>query len=140
MGLKTALRIASILTLSTVRSRTRLGKKLVKRPVFNLYVAAILFTVVAVFLFGLAHNVDLSLAQLVYNQVTIFLPSFIAFFTMMYSLMYEFDQSSSAASTDMINWLPISAGDYVLASTLSTLYYVSPMVGAIMGASLGVSR
>jgi hypothetical protein len=39
----------------------------------------------------------------------------------------------------MINWLPIRAGDYVLASTLSTLYYVSPMVGAILGASLGVA-
>jgi len=139
MGFKTALRFASILALSTVRGRKRLGKKLVKRPIFNLYVAAILFAVVAVSLFGLAHNVDLFLAQLVYNQVAIFIPSFIAFFAMMYSLMYEFGQSSSAASTDMINWLPIRAGDYVLASTLSTLYYVSPMVGAIMGASLGVA-
>jgi hypothetical protein len=139
MGLKIALRFASILALSTVRGRKRLGRKLVKRPIFNLYVSAILFLVVAVSLFGLAHNVELSLTQLVYNQVTIFIPSFIAFFTMMYSLLYEFDQASSAASTDMINWLPIRPEDYVLASTLSTLYYVSPMVGAITGASLGVA-
>ena len=139
MGFKIALRFASILALSTVRGRKQLGRKLVKRPIFNLYVSAILFPVVAVSLFGLAHNVELSLARLVYNQVTIFIPSFVAFFTMMYSLMYEFDQASSAASTDMINWLPIRPEDYVLASTLSTLYYVSPMVGAIMGASLGVA-
>ena len=139
MGFKIALRFASILALSTVRGRKQLGRKLVKRPIFNLYVSAILFLVVAVSLFGLAHNVELSLARLVYNQVTIFIPSFVAFFTMMYSLMYEFDQASSAASTDMINWLPIRPEDYVLASTLSTLYYVSPMVGAIMGASLGVA-
>jgi hypothetical protein len=139
MGLKTALRFASILAMSTVRGRKRLGRKLVRRPIFNLYVAAILFPVAAVSLFGLAHNVELFLARLVYGQASIFIPSFVAFFAMMYSLMYEFGQSSSAASTDMINWLPIRAGDYVLASTLSTLYYVSPMVAAIFGASLGVA-
>jgi hypothetical protein len=139
MGFKIALRFASILALSTVRGRKRLGRKLVRRPIFNLYVSAILFLVVAVSLFGLAHNVELFLARLVYTQVAIFIPSFVAFFAMMYSLMYEFGQSSGAASTDMINWLPISAGDYVLASTLSTLYYVSPMVAAIIGASLGVA-
>jgi len=74
MGLKIALRFASILALSTVRGRKQLGRKLVKRPIFNLYVAGILFSVVAVSLFGLAHNVDLSLAQLVYNQVSNFIP------------------------------------------------------------------
>jgi len=141
MGLKIALRLASVLALSTTRTQRKLskGKGFAKRPVFNLYVAAVLFLVVAVFLFTLARNVELSLARLVYSQAAIFIPSFIAFFAMMYSLMYEFGQSSSAASTDMINWLPIRAGDYVLASTLSTLYYVSQMVAIMMGASLGAA-
>jgi len=139
MGFKIALRFASILALSSVRSRKKVSKRLVKRPVYNLYVAAIIFPVLAVSLFRMVHNVDLTLARLVYFQVAIFVPSFIAFFAMMYSLMYEFGQSSSAASTDMINWLPIRPQDYVLASTLSTLYYVSPMVAAFIGGSLGVA-
>jgi hypothetical protein len=141
MGFKIALRLASILALSTTRTKRKLdeGKGFAKRPVLNLYAAAVLFPVVAFILYGLANTVERSLARLVYSQASIFIPSFIAFFAMMYSLMYEFGQSSSAASTDMINWLPIRAGDYVLASTLSTLYYVSQMVAIILGASLGVA-
>jgi hypothetical protein len=141
MGLKIALRLASILALSTTRTQRKLdeGKGFAKRPVINLYFAAALFSIAAIFLYSLSHNVQLFLARLLYGQASIFIPSFIAFFAMMYSIMYEFGESSSAASTDMINWLPIRAGDYVLASTLSTLYYVSPMVGAIMGASLGAA-
>ena len=141
MGLKTALRLASILALSATRTKRKLdeGKGFAKRPVLNLYFAAVLFSVSALLLYIFSHNVELFLARLVYSQASVFIPSFFTFFAMMYSLMYEFGQSSSAASTDMINWLPIRAGDYVLASTLSTLYYVSPMFGAILGASLGAA-
>jgi hypothetical protein len=141
MGLKTALRLASILALSATRTQRKLdeGKGFAKKPVLNLYFAAALFSIVALLLYSFSHNVGLLLARLVYSQASVFIPSFFTFFAMMYSLMYEFGQSSSAASTDMINWLPIRAEDYVLASTLSTLYYVSPMFGAIMGASLGAA-
>jgi len=66
-------------------------------------------------------------------------PSFTVLLSIMFSIMFEFSQSSSAASTDMINWLPIGAIEYVLGSALCTIYFTSPMLSLILGVSLGLA-
>jgi len=73
------------------------------------------------------------------TQLLIFFPSFTVLLSIMFSLMFEFSQSSSAASTDMINWLPIGATEYVLGSALCTIYFTSPMLSLILGVSLGLA-
>ncbi|MQY82963.1 hypothetical protein GH157_04620, partial [archaeon] len=62
-----------------------------------------------------------------------------AFMSMVYSIQFEFSQSIEAASTDMINWLPIAPTDYVLGSTLTTMYFMSQLLAIIYGGSLGAA-
>jgi len=46
--------------------------------------------------------------------------------------------SSGFMSTDMINYLPISASEYVLASSLSLVYAYSPFLALGLGGALGI--
>ena len=57
----------------------------------------------------------------------------------MYGMLFEFSQSSSVGSSDIINWLPIHAIEFVLASVLSMLYFLAPIFGIIYGVTFGLS-
>jgi hypothetical protein len=57
----------------------------------------------------------------------------------MYGLLFEFSQSSSVGSSDVINWLPIHAVEFVLASVLSMFYFLAPLLGIIFGVALGLA-
>jgi len=73
-----------------------------------------------------------------FTQFLFFIPAATALFCFMYGLMFELNQSAYSVSLDMINWLPISSAEYVLGSTLATLYFCVAMLGVIYGAALGV--
>jgi len=77
--------------------------------------------------------------QLLASQLNVFLPAFTVFMSMVYSLMTEFSVSSETVSTDMVNWLPVRAGDFVVGSALATVYFISPMVSILLGVVLGFS-
>ena len=81
---------------------------------------------------------DLSASMFMF-QIAIFLPSLMTLAAIMYGLLFEFTQSSSVGSSDVINWLPINALEFVLASVLSMLYFLAPILGIIFGATLGLS-
>jgi hypothetical protein len=68
----------------------------------------------------------------IFGGIPIFLIGF--FFSM--GLLWELNASSESESTDAINWLPITPSEYVLASTLSTTYTYSPLVGVAIGYAL----
>lgn len=144
MNLKTALRLAKVIALSSTRSgkaRSQTPRGFAKSPVLNLLVSAVLFPLVCLLTrsFVSGPGMDASFLAILYTQITIFIPSFMTFLSMMYSFMFELSQSSSAASTDMVNWLPITVGEFVLGSSLTTMYFVSPLVSAFLGASLGLA-
>src|SRR3989442_10526170 len=50
-------------------------------------------------------------------------------------LLWEVNASTEAESTDAINWLPITPGEYVAASALSTSYTYSPLLMVAFGYS-----
>lgn len=144
MNLKTALRLAKVIALSSTRSgraRSQTPRGFAKSPILNLLISVVLFPLVYLLTrsFVSRPSMDASFLALLYTQVTIFIPSFMTFLSMMYSIMFELSQSSSAASTDMLNWLPITVGEFVLGSSLTTMYFISPLVSAFLGASLALA-
>ena len=143
MGLKIARRLSAILSLASIRSKRGLRNKqgaLNKAPRTNFY-AFVLFMVVssAVSYFLMARNGNDLLMVLLFTQIMVFYPTVMGFMSMVYSIMFEFNQSSTAASTDMINWMPISPGDYVLGSVMTTMYFNLPILGIFLGGTLGAS-
>jgi hypothetical protein len=137
------LQLAKILSLSSVRAKRTKGSVptgFAKSPKINIIVFLIGFPVVAFFANNFANvflrDLDLSLLFL---QIAIFLPSLMTLASVMYGLLFEFSQSSSVGSSDVINWLPIRALEFVFASVLSMIYFLAPLLAVVFGATLGIS-
>ena len=143
MNFRLILHMAKVLALSSVRARrttSSVPTGLAKSPKINLIIAAIAFPVVAFLATSFVNSFleGLSLGAFVF-QISIFLPSFMTLAAIMYGLLFEFSQASSVGSSDIINWLPITAVEFVLASVLSMLYFLSPLLALVFGASFGLS-
>ncbi len=140
MNLGVALHIARVLALASSRAKDRDGSKL-SNGMVNLVLGAI-------FLFASAFGAYVIVGQTGLDSATlgiylakflVVMPSMIMFFTLVYGLLFEFNQSVFNVSTDAINWLPVSAADYVLGSTLCTLYFSAPILALLVGASFGLA-
>jgi len=137
------LHFAKILALSSVRAQRMKGSVptgFAKSPKVNLIVGLAAFPITAFLAINFAGVFlkDLS-ASIFMFQIAIFLPSLMTLAAIMYGLLFEFSQSSSVGSSDVINWLPIHALEFILASVLSMLYFLAPLLGIIFGAALGLS-
>ena len=143
MNFRFVLRLAGILSLAEVRAKRVLGSKPTKRskaPLTYLSISPLLLLISAVVVYFLIRRGgENPILTLLYTQLMVFLPSMTAFMSMVYSIQFEFSQSVEAASTDMINWLPITPTDYVLGSTLTTMYSISQLLAIISGGSLGAA-
>ena len=143
LNFKVILHMAKILTLSSVRAKRTKGSVptgFAKSPKINILVFLIGFPVAAFFANNFAgiflKDLDLSLLFL---QIAIFLPSLMTLASVMYGLLFEFSQSSSVGSADIINWLPIKAIEFVFASVLSMIYFLAPLLAVVFGATFGIS-
>ena len=143
MNLRNALRLTRIFSLSASRAKRSRGgspEGLAKRPVTNLVASPIAFALSALFTcLVLGPKMEASVLQVLALQFSVFMPAFTMFMSMVYSLMTEFSKPGEATSTDIVNWLPIQAGDFVAGSVLTTLYFVSPMVFLFLGFAFGLS-
>ena len=143
MNFRFALRLAGILSLAEVRARKVRGSIPTGRrkgPLTYLSISPLLLLISAVVVYFLIkRGGENPIVTLLYTQLLVFFPSFTAFMSMVYSIQFEFSQSVEAASTDMINWLPITPTDYVLGSTLTTMYSSSQLLAVIIGGSLGAA-
>ncbi len=115
-------------------------KGFAKSPKLNLIIGIISFFV-ATFLAATFSGTILEDfgASMFMSQIVIFLPSLMTLAMIMYGLLFEFSQSSSVGSSDVINWLPIHAIEFVLASVLSMLYFLAPLLGIVFGAAFGLA-
>jgi hypothetical protein len=143
LNFKIILHFAKILALSSVRAKREKGSVptgFAKSPKVNLIVGLAGFPVAAFLVINFAGVFleDLS-ASMFMLQVSIFLPSLMTLAAIMYGMLFEFSQSSSVGSSDVINWLPIHAVEFVLASVISMLYFLAPLLGIIFGATFGLS-
>jgi hypothetical protein len=143
LNFKLILHFAKILALASVRAKRvndSTPKGLAKSPKINIIfgVAAFLVAAVLVYFFATGALEELNSAVFMV-QISIFLPSIMTLMAVMYGVLFEFSQSSSVGSSDVINWLPIHPIEFVLASVLSMLYFLAPLLGIVYGAVIGLS-
>jgi putative ABC exporter len=147
MRLPVLFKFAKVLMISRLRSTRRsiVSKSITSRPLLIGLIGIVLF--VAGLFFGYETTVFLSsggalLTGSVAHQlvVTIFggVPLFLVGFYFTMGLLWEVNASTEAESTDAINWLPITPGEYVAASALSTSYTYSPLLMVALGYSLPI--
>jgi hypothetical protein len=143
LNFRFVLRLVGILSLAEVRVKRVRGSIPTRRrktPLTYLSISPLLLLISAVTVYFLIkRGGENPIVTLLYTQLMVFFPSLTAFMSMVYSIQFEFSQSIEAASTDMINWLPITPTDYVLGSTLTTMYSISPILAVIFGGSLGAA-
>jgi len=143
LNFKLILQFAKILALSSVRAKRTKGSiptGFAKSPKINLILGLAAFPITAFLVINFAgiflQDQGASGFML---QISIFLPSLMTLAAIMYGLLFEFSQSSAVGSSDVINWLPMHAVDFVLASVISMLYFLAPLLGIIFGATFGLS-
>ena len=71
------------------------------------------------------------------NQALSGIPTILAFSVILFGILSEISQPMQSMSTDLVNWLPISPGEYVAGSTLSLSYTYSFMLAFLLGVTLG---
>ena len=143
MNPRKILKISSVLVKSQLRSGRSgsLGMRLLSNPlvVFVLDVVAFAVSVGLVYLIlgaigTLPAEYESLLDTITYQAVTS-LPAFIALAVFIAAVLFELSVSSKFASSDVVNWLPVSQTDYVTASTLSVSYMYSFLPALALGVS-----
>lgn len=136
--------LAKILIISELRtSRSKNGKKRAwERPSFILAADALAFGLSWFIAFEILSVLPSDIASLVgplSQQLLAFLPIFALVMILLAGIMFELNASSRFASSDLVNWLPLSKTEYVSASAVSTSYVYSPYLFAAEGVALGLA-
>ncbi len=143
MNVRKAYKLSVVLTKSQLRGyqRRRLTARLFGDPRIILAADAALLAVPALLGYLLLTRslpVDLRNAiQGVESQALSGIPTAITFTLILFGILAEISQPIQSSSTDLINWLPISPGEYVLGSSISLSYTYSFIPAFLLGASLG---
>jgi hypothetical protein len=138
------LNLARILIISELRaSRSKNGRRrLWERPSFVLAADALAFSLSWFVTFEILSIIPANFAYLIgplSQQVLAFVPIFALVMILLAGIMFELNASSRFASSDLVNWLPLSKTDYVTASAVSTSYVYSPFLLIAEGFALALS-
>jgi len=134
-------RIAGTLVKSQLRSgrSSNLGMRLFNKPRVILLLDSTLFLIAAGVAYGvlvLAGGMSEETSALL-NTITLqgltSLPALMPPTIFIAAVLFELSVSSKFASSDVVNWLPVSQTDYVSASTLSIAYMYSFVVAIALG-------
>ena len=141
MNPKRIYKIADILIKSQLRSgrSSTLGIRFFNKPRVILLLDAILFLIAA----GLAYGILVLIGEMSNDTATLLdtftlqgltsFPALIPPVIFIAAILFELSVSSKFASSDVVNWLPVSQTDYVSASTLSISYMYSFIVALGLG-------
>jgi hypothetical protein len=69
-------------------------------------------------------------------QSLIVLPVILTSAVTLAGILFELGQGSGLASSEAVNWLPVSAGEYVVASSVSVLFTYSPLLFIGLGVAI----
>ena len=145
MNLQAAYQLTKVLTFSQLRATRSLRGRLdfLRRPSAILLIDAGAFIVAFLIAQRLASIFTATILTSTVSsfavQVMVDLPIFLMFLVMLSGLLWELSYSFNFTSTDMINHLPITAAEYVLASSASIAFSYSIYVAVGLGAALGLA-
>ncbi len=145
MNLRAAYQLTKVLTFSQLRATRSIRGRLdfLRRPSAIVVIDAAAFIVACLVAQRLASILTAtaltSTGSSLVVQVMVDLPIFLMFLIMISGLLWELSYSFNFTSTDMINHLPITAAEYVLASSASLAFSYSIYVAVGLGAALGLA-
>ena len=142
--------IAKSLLLSQLRataSGSRLGvRSLLRRPLILaiLDVVGFVASVVGTYYLGnlivnSSDAVSLAIFSGYVKQFIVILPAVILTIILVLGLVLEVSAGAQFASSDTVNWLPVTASEYVVASTLSLLIYYSIFPIVVLGITFSLA-
>jgi hypothetical protein len=73
------------------------------------------------------------------KNIIVILPAVILTIILVLGLVLEVSAGAQFASSDTVNWLPVTASEYVVASTLSLLLYYSVFPLVVLGATFSLA-
>jgi hypothetical protein len=136
--------ITSVLVKSQLRSNRSgtLGARLFSNPIVVFVIDVLVFVAAAGLVYlilgalgTLPSDTQNLLHTLTLGAVTS-LPALIGPFILVAAVLFELSVSSKFASSDVVNWLPLSQTDYVTASVLSVSYIYSFLPALAIGVTL----
>jgi len=88
------------------------------------------------FLLPLLPPETMSLVRPLAVQSLIVLPVILTSAVTLAGILFELGQTSGVASSEAVNWLPVSPGEYVVASSVSVLFTYSPLLFISLGVTI----
>lgn len=134
--------LASILLLSQLRLRGQKSKSKLRTPKGLVAVNLLVFLGSLIFVYSILQMVppeDALPIRLLSTQIMSFLPLITLSFMVIYSILFIIGESAQFSSSEIINYMPVTATEFVLASTLSTAFMYLYILTAVLGVSLGLA-
>jgi len=140
MNPKLVLKLAAILSLSSLRAKK--GNAVSRWRSLKLIMASALAgfsasTAIAYHLYSMV-STEFDLSQPLLRFLS-FLPLLSIMAVLFYGIMFELGRDPSLSSIHAVNWLPITPTEYVVSSTLSTIFFTLPLLSILWGGLLGLS-
>jgi len=135
MNLRLVFKFASILCLSSARARSRKPKSL--KNLIYISIALTLAAAMLSYLIGLNLSGNPAMIQIVV-QLIFLLPLLTLVIVLYYGLMFELYSGYSQSFIHAANWLPITPTEYVMASSLSTIFFTLPTLLPLLGGLLTI--
>ncbi|MCS4540676.1 MAG: hypothetical protein HYU03_08310 [Thaumarchaeota archaeon] len=139
--------ITSVLAKSQLRAGRsgRLGERFFRNPLALLEINAGAFALCAilgelvVIAVGFSPESFRSVVVTSFGQALIFVPALVPGVVVVAGMLFELSVSSRFASSDSVNWLPVSHSEYVTASALSISYNYSTVLAVLLGVTSTVA-
>ena len=127
---------------ATARSRVSV-KSILRRPRILGLIDLFAFLIVAGLTYYFSSLVVGTSSQVIFagfseDAITI-MPALLITMVILFGLIFEITSSYQFSSSDTVNWLPVTAPEYVLASALALLIYYSPLPVAVIAATFSLS-
>ena len=136
MNLRLVFKFASILCLSSARARSRKPKSL--KNLIYISVALALAAAMLSYFIGLNLPKNPTVMQTIVRFISL-LPLLTLAIVLYYGLVFELYSGYSQSSIHAANWLPITPAEYVMASSLSTIFFTLPILLSLLGGLLTLS-
>ncbi|MEJ5292156.1 MAG: hypothetical protein WHS82_01035 [Candidatus Methanosuratincola sp.] len=134
--------VLKILVLSQIRVRGRRSKGILSRPRGILLLSVLAFFASAALVYYPLSFIPASEASFlgfISLQLLYSVPLIALAFVVLYGVFFLIGENAQYSSSEMINFMPVSSAEYVLASSLSTVISYGYIVAALLGVSLALA-
>src|SRR5271169_2581007 len=141
MDFKKAWRVLQVLLLSQLRAAAtaRNVSSFIRRPLVLVVIDIAAFAGAGSVSYFVGSMLTAEQIGTYLQSALITLPAIMLGMILVFGLVLELNGGSQFAASDTINWLPVSAGEYVLGSVTSLITYYSFIPCLILGGTLPIS-